>query len=223
MSKIYNSKTKTFISNPEDWKTLLTNPDKQWKCCCSAKMLATCWMQNGGNDFPKDIKSILGENYEMLIAIPEYNVKLKSKGRSSSNDLFVLAKDNDGLVVIMIEGKVKEPFDCPIKKWNKGGNGRVERFKFLANKLGIDTDIKKYDDIYYQLFHRTASAIITAENFYAKKAIMLIHSFCENDTGFSEYKKFAEILNVPNPEINKIYHCKNLSSIELEIGWIKNK
>jgi hypothetical protein len=48
---------------------------------------------------------------ELLLAIPEHKTALPGDQRASQTDLLVLAKSNDRLVVIGVEGKVNEPFD----------------------------------------------------------------------------------------------------------------
>jgi len=60
---------------------------------------------------------------ELLLAIPEYQVKLPGGSRSSQNDLFVLARAFDGgLAAIMVEGKASEPFCETLEIWLKGAS-----------------------------------------------------------------------------------------------------
>ncbi|MDR1847807.1 MAG: hypothetical protein LBR17_06805 [Bacteroidales bacterium] len=211
--------------NAEDWRQLLADPEKHWEDGYSAKLLAECW-EKSGNDFPYEIKKMFAEGHlklEMLLAIPEYKVYLDTKRSPSQNDIFVLTKDELGLAVIMVEGKVDEPFDKIISEWNDS-NGKKNRFDFLANKLEILEDIALYNDFRYQLFHRTVSAILTAEKFYAKKAIMLVQSFSKTDEWFDDYEKFVKMLNA-NIQVQKgkIHKCKTLKSgIDLFVGWVKS-
>ena len=67
--------------SPEDWKSLLADPDKHWETGYSAKALAYCWQE--ANDFPKSVKALfkksgidIFKNIELLLAIPEYKVPL---------------------------------------------------------------------------------------------------------------------------------------------------
>ncbi|MDR1782873.1 MAG: hypothetical protein LBR13_01235 [Dysgonamonadaceae bacterium] len=215
--------------NTEDWRQLLADPEKHWKDGYSAKSLAECW-ENSGNGFPDEIKKMFAEGHlklEMLLAIPEYQVCLDPNGHPSQNDIFVLvtSKDKDelGLAVIMVEGKVNEEFDKIISEWNDS-NGKKNRFNFLAKKLEIIEDIALYYDFRYQLFHRTVSAILTAEKFYAKKAIMLVQSFSKTDKWFDDYAKFVKMLNADiQVQTGKIHKCKTLKSgIDLFVGWVKS-
>lgn len=122
----------------------------------------------------------------------------------------------------MIEGKASEPFDKIIKDWNNS-DGKLCRFEFLAEKLEINNNISDCNDLRYQLFHRTVSAILIAEQFFAKKAIMIVHSFSQSNEWFNDYLEFVRLLNPSiNSKIDEINKCKTLSSgIDLYIGWIK--
>jgi len=68
-------------NSPEDWKSLLADPDKHWRTGYSAKALAYSWQEAG--DFPHSVKKVfkasgikLFQFIEMLIALPEYKVSL---------------------------------------------------------------------------------------------------------------------------------------------------
>jgi hypothetical protein len=154
LSKIYIPSTK-----PEDWQSLLADPEKQWRRGYSAKALAYCWQEADG--FPACVKRAFRESdidlfheIEILLAIPEHKVSLPGGKRSSQSDLFVLAKSNDELISIAVEGKVSEPFGDTISKWLKHETpGRKKRLEFLCTELGIAT--ANVSNIRYQLLHRT--------------------------------------------------------------------
>jgi hypothetical protein len=222
----------------DSWKELLANPTKQSKPGFSARTLANCWeigVQENG--FPEEFGqplNDLGFHLKVLLAIPEYKVSLNNEKAPSQNDLFVLCKEvnSNELIVVMVEGKVSESFDKSIKNWylNKS-SGKKTRFEFLAEKLKINPNISDYDLLRYQLFHRTVSAILTAEEFCVKKAMILVHSFSSENKWHEDYSAFAKTLN-PNlrAEVGSIEYCKTLNSdndktlnsgIELYIGWIK--
>lgn len=123
----------------------------------------------------------------------------------------------------MIEGKVSESFDLLIDKWYNSTPSRTQRLEFLMDKLELSCKIEDLNQSRYQLFHRTFSAILTAEQYHANKAIMLVHSFSQTSEWFEDFAKFTNIINSKiEPKINEIYHCKTLTSgIELYLGWIK--
>ncbi len=207
------------------WKEFLAEPEKHWKTGYSAKTLAYCWEDKNG--FPDSIRKVLeasGLSSEMILAIPEYKVYLDTNRAPSQNDLFVLSRNQDELITIMVEGKMSEPFDKTIKDWNDKTEGKKNRLAFLLDKLELTVKAEDLYDYRYQLFHRTVSAILMAEKVFAKKAIMLIHSFSQENIWFEDFRRFSLLLNAKNsnPEINQLYKCKVLNSgIELYIGWVK--
>jgi len=168
---------------PDDWKMFLAEPEKQWKSGYSARALAYCWQEVGG--IPEDIASILMKKKELdgletLLTIPEYQVPLPGGGHPSQNDVWVLARAKEGLVSIAVEGKVSEPFGLTIGEWKKDFSpGKKLRLKYLCSLLGF---LKQpIDDVRYQLLHRTASAIIEANRFHARYAVMVVHSFSQTE------------------------------------------
>ncbi len=209
----------------ESWKDFLAKPKIHWKTGHSAKALAYSWESQKG--FPQNVKTTLeksGLDLEMIFAIPEYKIELDTHIAPSQNDLFVLAKNKKELVVITVEGKVEEAFDEVIRKWYKEQGGKKDRLTFLLNKLELAVSKSQLDSYRYQLFHRTVSAILMAEKVFAKKAIMLVHSFSQDNKWFDDFRNFLLLLNPKNqtPAINQVYQCKTLQSgIELYIGWVK--
>lgn len=104
------------VKKPEDWRPLLAEPDKHWRTAYSAKTLAYCWQNT--DDFPLEIKRVFRdsgiptfEGIKMLLAFPEYKVPLKPyRSHPSQNDIFILAKGDNQLISITVEGKVDESF-----------------------------------------------------------------------------------------------------------------
>ena len=221
--------SKFFIpaNNPEDWKLLLAEPGKHWKDEYSAKSLAYCWQ--GVNDFPKSVKKVfknsgmqLFQNVKLLFAFPEYKVALPPRGgHPSQNDIFILAKGNNQLISIAVEGKALEPFGETIAEWKSNSTkGKQTRFTFLCDLLQLDK--KKIGHIRYQLLHRTASAIILAEKFNAKNALMLVHSFKANIEAFQDYQRFLELFGVKG-EVDSLSYAKRINGIKLFFGWVNQK
>lgn len=218
-----NDKIYVPTKGPDSWREFLAKPETQWETGYSAKTMAYCWEDKNG--FPSGFHKVLIDSeldLEVLLAIPEYKVYLDTNKAPSQNDLFVLSRDLNGLAVIMIEGKVSEPFDKLIKDWHDSGS-KLSRFEYLAEKLEIKNDISDSNDLRYQLFHRTVSSILVAEQFTAKKAIMIVHSFSQSNEWFNDYVGFVKLLSPDtNPKINEIFKCKTLSSgIDLYLGWVK--
>jgi len=212
---------------PEDWRRLLADPDKQWKPSYSAYELAYCWQK--ANDFPDSVKKVfkksridLFQKAELLFAFPEYKVPLPGGVRPSQNDIFILAKGNNQLISITIEGKIKEGFDKAIDEWLKKdrSEGKEKKLKFLLNKLQLIEEQVKH--IRYQLLHRTASAIIEAEKFGAKNALMLVHSFSTTDEGFRDYSNFVALFE-RKAKPDSLVFAKKINGINLYFSWVKAK
>lgn len=219
MNKIYIPS-----DSPDRWKDLLAQPKKQWKKGYSARSLAYCWQEADG--FPVNIvrtfqksKIDLFKNVELLFAFPEYKVPLPGGKRESQNDIYVIAKSNNNLISIMIEGKVSEPFDKPISSWisNSGGNsGKQERLNFLLNKLNLN--YTQVQQIRYQLLHRTVSAIIEAQRIGAKNALMLVHSFSTENEWFNDFDQFVKLFGLTAEE-NTIVGPYQTDGINIYFGW----
>ena len=211
-------------NKPEDWKALLAKPRKHWRTGYSAKALAYCWQE--ANDFPECVRTVfkksgipLFQNIELLLAFPEWKVPLRGGSRPSQNDIFVLAKGNDQLISIMVEGKVSEPFDKTIEEWRlENSEGKKARLKFLCEELQLDKE--QTDHIRYQLLHRTASAIIEAKKFNAQNALMLVHSFSQLDEWLSDYNDFLALFGV-NGEADSLVFAKSINGINLYFSWVK--
>lgn len=209
----------------EDWISFLAGLGKQWKTGYSAKALAYCWQEARG--FPECVRNVfkkseieLFKNIKLLLAFPEYKVPLLGGLRPSQNDIFILAKANNQLVSITVEGKVSEPFGETITKWKKDNSkGKDIRLNFLLDKLGLKGN-KQIDTIRYQLLHRTASAIIEAEKFKAENALMLVHSFSKSNEWFDDYSQFLALFNL-NAKPNSLVFAKNINGINLYFGWVK--
>ena len=212
-------------NSPEDWKQLLAQPEKHWRTGYSAKSLAYCWQV--ADDFPKSVKMAFTssnippfQNIELIAAFPEYKVALPGGRRASQNDIFCLAKAGDNLVSVMVEGKVSESFGELIKNWKSEYTpGKQARLSFLCELLGVDAN--KMDTIRYQLVHRTASAIIEAKEFNAKNALMLVHSFSQNNDGFDDYCQFLALFGVIG-KINALVFAKNINGIGLYFSWVRD-
>ena len=219
MSKFYVP-----TNGSEDWKALLARPDEQWKPGHSAKALAYCWEE--ANGFPPDVRTVfrksgeeLFQDIRFLLAFPEYKVPLPGGLTCAQNDIFVLAKSKDQLVSIAVEGKVSEPFDKPISEWkSEYGRGKQTRLRYLCGLLRLD--MKGIDHIYYQLLHRTASAVIEAERFKAENALMLVHSFSKENKWFNEYCQFLALFGVEG-KLDALVTAGDIQGISLYFAWVK--
>ena len=210
-------------AGPDSWQQFLADPKKQWRTGYSAKSLAYSWEEAGG--FPDEIQNALVasdietlKDLTPLLVIPEHKVPLPGGRTESQNDAFVLASTAAGLVSICIEGKVNESFGEPVSKWGPdNSSGKRKRFDFLVDVLGLQGE--ELSSVYYQLLHRTASAIIEAKRFHASTAAMLVHSFSQEHKWFLEFSGFARKLGVV-AELNRVHYCGKRSGVDLYVGWV---
>ena len=187
----------------EDWRAFTAQPEKHWVPGRSAMEIAKSWHNADG--FPMPVSKVFqaaGEpcrSMKPLLVIPEHKVPLPGGTRPSQNDVWVLADCARGLASITVEGKVDESFDRTIDDWSKDGSlGKRERLEFLTRTIGLSTEPP--GGIRYQLLHRAASALIEAGRFFATNAVMLVHSFSNEDIGFQDYQAFTELFGVsPRP------------------------
>ena len=210
-------------ANIYSWYPLLAS-DTHWRDEYSAKELARAWQL--GDGFPASIRSAFVKSgldvfaeIKLLVAFPEFLTPLPPyKGEPSHSDLFALAKSKAGLLSITVEGKVAEPFGQRVTEWLKS-EGRAERLEYLRTKLGgLEQNVCL--DKRYQLFHRTVSALIEAENFCAKNTLMLVHSLNKtNNSSFSDYSKFCSLFGL-NPAVGEICRAGSFDGVELYLGWV---
>lgn len=212
-----------FTSGPQDWQSLLADPEKHWKSGFSARTLAHSWEAADG--FPSEIAILMAQCTEPLLqdltpllAIPEFKVPLPGGKRASQNDIFVLGRSSAGPVSIMVEGKVNESFGPTLGGWrDEASAGKEERLSFLLRTLGLK-DVPN-DGVRYQLLHRAASALITGEPYRASAAILLIHSFSKERTGWSDYEAFTRLFGV-EAEVGVVQRMGVNTAIPLFGVWV---
>ena len=206
----------------EDWKRLLAQPDLHWKAGYSAMTLALSWEAAQG--FPPEVSAALAtttdpvlQDLSMLIAIPEYQVALPGGERASQTDLLVLANGREGLVTIAVEGKVDETFGPTVEqKRGENSKGVNIRLQFLTEALSLPESIP--GNIRYQLLHRTVSALLIAEQFSAKAAVMLVHSFSPTSKWFEDFQTFAALFGL-QARIGALAAVGIRRDLPLFIGW----
>lgn len=141
----------------EQWRSMLASPDKQWKQGFSAYELAHEWGKQSIGDFPESVSKVLGSANSSIVKhakpaylFPEYKVYLDTKKAPSQNDIYILAKSNREDIVIMVEGKVEEPFGEIVGKWLTDKTTRRNRLEFLCKTIDLNNIP---DHIHYQLLH----------------------------------------------------------------------
>lgn len=139
-----------------------------------------------------------------------------------ATDLLAVAGLGSGLVVVAVEGKVTESFDKLVSEWlADGSGGKRQRLNALCQLLDLDPE--SVTDLRYQLFHRTAAAILEARRFRASKAILLVHSFCPNATGLGDYVEFGRRLGFEQLGRDHVSEPREVGGIELQLAWVSDE
>jgi hypothetical protein len=209
------------ITDPEQWRALLADPEKHWRRGYSARTLAYSWQESNG--FPGEVERVLRasgrfHDIERLICIPEHQVPLPGGAHASQSDIWVLARTGAQLVSIAVEGKVDEPFDKPVSEWlTDEPRGKEKRLAFLAGKLGLE--MSSLGNIRYQLLHRTVSAILMADKFRAQDAVMLVHSFSQTHEHFDDFRRFVNLFNC-DVTPDRLVSVGEREGVNLHFAWV---
>lgn len=218
MSRIYLPAT-----GPDAWQHLLAEPTKHWKTGYSARALAYCW--HAAQGFPPEVAAALEgtgqptlQRLEPLLMLPEHQVAMPGRGRASQTDLWVLARNQMGLVSIAVEGKVNEPFGPTIEAWLANASpGKQERLRGLRAVLELAEAPPQ--TLRYQLLHRTASALIAAQQFHARTAVLLVHSFSPTEMWHADYAAFAAFLGATGM-LDTVESVGKRHGIHLFLAWV---
>lgn len=208
----------------EDWQPLLAKPTLHWKKGASAMTAAASW-ENAADRLPAEISSLLNEssvsslaNLELLAAIPEWQVSLPGGATNSATDILALCRNKLGLCVIAVEAKVMEDFGPPLADKRQAATpGQLERLDFLHRLLKVD---RFEDHVRYQLLHRTASALLTAQQFHATTAVMLVHAFATPADRIDDFLTFATTLGAQQLAPG-VWHIPSFSEPALYLVWCK--
>jgi hypothetical protein len=210
---------------PADWRARLADPLLHWKRKKSAWELAVSWesRRETVSGLPPEVESALNahplfSSARLLLAIPEHRVTLDDERRPSQNDLWALLAVNAGIVSVAIEGKAGEEFDKTISEWlKKDSEGKRERLAFLTSTLGLEDAPGGH--IRYQLLHRSASALIEAKRWGLKSALMLVQSFSESDSSWSDYSNFVQLLGI-TPQRGGVAGPRNVEGVSFFAAWV---
>lgn len=202
------------LGRAEDWEGLAG--DGKWRETRSAYELAHAWHGSGAGGIPRGITEAFDASgiaelsgLKLEVGFVEKPTFLDTPKGPSMTDIMGYARNRSGdPVILCIEGKATEPFGEPVNLWvrNRGEEAlesRMRRLAYLADRLGVEVDSES--TLYYQLLHRTVSAILEAVLHGAGSAVLLVHSFSEaNPENWRAYSEFLAKLGAPNPEKRKI-------------------
>jgi len=183
---------------------------------------AASW-EHAADGFPVEVTALLNASLDkdlvglkLLAAIPEWEVPLEGGATASHTDVLALARNTEGLCVIAVEAKVNEDFGPLLgDKRTEVSSGQQRRLEQLHSLLGV---AKLDDSIRYQLVHRTASAVLTAREFHAHAAVMLVQSFGDKLSLRADFDAFCRALNAEALP-GGINGVRSVGKPRLFLGW----
>jgi hypothetical protein len=163
--------------------------------------LAIAWELAGATarGLPKSVARVLDlhpatTGAQLLIGIPEHQVALPGGSRPSQTDLWALLRSEPGLVSLAVEGKAREPFGPTISEWlREPSRGKEVRLAALCQTLGVAAI--QASELRYQLFHRTASAVLEAIRMGAGTAVLLVQNFYPETGAWADFQAFARLFS----------------------------
>jgi len=208
------------IHRPEQIIPFLGKGEKHWRQGRSAYELAHSWMDADG--IPPSARGVLETRPEfsmpeLLEGYFERKTEIPGRGGPSQTDLLALCEANGVRFVLAVEGKVDETLGPLVSVWDNGTPNRQARLAGLVGLIGGNP--ATVADLRYQLFHRSASALIEAKTFGVKRATMLVHSFDPGHAWFEDFARFSRWVGAPCEEPNTISEPILCSGIEFYLGW----
>ncbi len=165
---------------------------------------------------PPEIAAMFSPKAELLLAIPEHQVPLPGRGAASQCDVFALVREPNRRIAVAVEAKVGEPFGPTVGEWlRNASDGKRARLSALCNILGCSPPP---DDLYYQLFHRTAAAIIEARRFGTEAAAMIVQSFSREHRWYDDFAAYCAFLGT-DPQRNSPSTITVAGGMPLILGW----
>ena len=126
------------------------------------------------------------------------------------------------IAVLAVEGKVDESFGQLVSDWLDGSTSKKARLEALCKTLNLTIDQSR--PLRYQLLHRACSAIYEAQRYRTNIAVIVIHSFCPKQSGFSDFQAFLGILGEKG-EIapGAVAGPFNLAGVSFYATWVQDR
>lgn len=197
-----------------------------WREGYSAKACAESWF--AANDLPAPVRAVLDQAPEwrgavMLDAYLERGVDLGDgvRGASMTDAMAICRMAGGGLGVVAVEAKVREDFGPTVGQWlGDGPPHKRKRLDALCGLLGLEG--AEIAPLRYQLFHRTASAVLEARRYEARHAAMLVQSFCPDASHFDDFARFAKAAGFEVVAVGAVSGARECEGVGLRLGWAAN-
>ena len=216
------------LTKPQDAQQFLRDPQLHWKKGRSAYEAAHAWIGHGGSrgvGLPGRVRDLLNSspewtNASVVTGFFEHATPLDTQKGPSNIDILVVCGLDQCLGIIAVEAKAGEPFGDLVSVWRtaKPSPGKDARLAWACEFFGVSA--AACDPLRWQLFHRTASAIIEAQRFRAKHAIMLVHDFCPEPSWVEDFLAFASAIGIHGAQVGGISDAKTLQGVSLRLAWV---
>jgi hypothetical protein len=216
------------LNAPEQVRPLLRDPDIHWKKGRSAYEAAHAWVgqqKHRSAGIPSRVSSVLKSDpawhaARVVTGFFEHATPLDTQKGPSNTDLLVVCDIVPGLGVMAVEAKAGETFGERICDWLTitPSPGKDARWKWACEFFGVGDEACR--QLRWQLFHRTASAIIEARRFRSTHAIMLVHDFSGRASSLDDYLVFASALGIGNARVDGLSDAREFGGISLQLAWV---
>lgn len=167
--------------------------------------------------FPPEVATILGADAQLQLAIVEHKVSMPGLGYPSQCDIFALTCGDGIDQAVAIEAKVDEPFGPTLKEWlgPEPSANKLQRLNTICDWFGRSNPPTH---LRYQLFHRTAAAIVEARRFHRPMAVMIVQSFSPSRKWNDDFRAFAQWLT-DGPVDTDIVDLTLPDGLHLRLAW----
>ena len=180
------------LTSIDDWHRFAPPKGKNhWKDGRSAKECARAWIAAAPRMQP-DIEGIISACPDIGLlrrwrAEPEARVPIDAfRGEQPNIDVLLVAEDERGPVVVVIEAKADEPFgDRLTDQYRRAQAARatnprskaLDRIEVLLDRFHLGLGQPRVPQLRYQLFTAAAAALEEAERRSSDRALLVVHEF----------------------------------------------
>lgn len=153
---------------------------------------------------------------KLLLARPEWEVSLEGGETTSNTDVLAICRNAEGLCIVAVEAKVHEDFGPLVgQKRAEASSGQAARLTYLEGLFCVE----RFDDgLRYQLVHRTASALLTAQEFHAGSAVMMVQAWDAPSPRRKEFEAFC--LAIRGKQLAPlVYEVPHFQRPKLFVAW----
>ena len=205
-----------------DWQRLLAKPRLHWKMGASAMTAAASWEASDPR-LPSEISRLLDSTADpalvdqrLVAAFPEWQVALPGGSTNSCTDVLAVCRNDSGLCVMGVEAKVEEDFGPTLGEKRSAMTGaQNRRLAYLHQLLHV---AHFEDSVRYQLLHRTASALLTAQELHASVAAMVVHAFETPRSQRDDFLAFTRAMGA-RELVPLVYCVPTFSRPSLYLAW----